>query len=39
MVEKSHRLKSQPMFFVASHTEWREPSDFSTGISGFSCNK
>ena len=38
MVEKSRRLKSQPMFFVASHTERREPSDFSTGISGFSCN-
>ena len=28
MVEKSYLLKSQPMFFVASHTEWREPSDF-----------
>ena len=39
MVEKSYLLKSQPKFFVNSHTEWREPSDFSTGISGFSCNK
>ena len=39
VVEKSYLLKSQPMFFVASHTEWREPSDFSTGISAFSCNK
>ena len=28
--------KNKTLFFVASHTEWREPSDFSTGISGFS---
>ena len=35
-VGKVHRLKSQPMFSVkASQTEWREPFDFPTRISGF----
>ena len=33
---KVHRLKLQPMFSVeASQTEWREPFDFPTRISGF----
>ena len=32
---KLHRLKSQPMFSEASQTEWHEPFDFPTGISGF----
>ena len=34
-VEKLHRLKSQTIFSEASQTEWREPFDFPTGISGF----
>ena len=32
---KEIRLKSQPIFSEASQTEWREPFDFQTGISGF----
>ena len=35
-VEKLHCLKTQPMFSETSQTEWREPFDFPTGISGFS---
>ena len=35
-VEKLHCLKTQPMFSETSQTEWREPVDFPTGISGFS---
>ena len=30
-----HRLKSQPIFPEACLTEWGEPFDFPTGISGF----
>ena len=30
-----HRLKSQPIFSEVSQTEWREPFDFPTRISGF----
>ena len=34
-MEKLHRLKSQPICSEASQTEWREPFDFPTRISGF----
>ena len=34
-MEKLHRLKSQPIFSEASQTEWREPFDFPTRMSGF----
>ena len=34
-VEKQHHLILQPIFSEASQTEWREPFDFPTGISGF----
>ena len=34
--KKLHRLKTRPIFTEASQTEWREPFDFPTGISGFS---
>ena len=35
-VEQLHRLKLRSDFPEASQTEWREPFDFPTGISGFS---
>ena len=34
--QKLYRLKSQPIFFKVSQTEWREPFVFPAGISGFS---
>ena len=35
--EKLICLKSEPIFSEASQTEWHEPFDFQTGISGFPC--
>ena len=35
-VEKFHCLKPKLMFAEDSQTEWREPFDFPTEISGFS---
>lgn len=34
--QKLYRLKSQPIFFKVSQTEWREPFVSPAGISGFS---
>jgi len=34
-VEKLHCRKLQPILCKSSKTEWREPFDFPTGISGF----